>query len=172
MFTGRKKNRKLKILIAALAVCLLAAILAALVLAGCTRKDEGKPAPGTTTSAGTTTEPPTSSTVDTTTTAPASPTASPTAEIPNDIPPYGWSLDSVNVRKTPNKWYQSIGGLYYGEKVTIIDRVEGQDGYWYKIKWNGIEAYVKAEYISPTEVIPIQTTAATTSPATTASVSE
>lgn len=174
MFKGRRKNNKLKILIAALAVCLLAAILAALVLAGCTKKDERKPAAGTTTtSSETTTVPTASSTDDTTTTVPASPTVSPTAEIPNDIPPYGWSLDSVNVRKTPNTWYEAIGGLKQGEKVTIIGReTDSNGGHWYKIKWKDGEAYVKAEFISPTEVVPIETTAAADSATTTAGVSE
>ncbi len=49
---------------------------------------------------------------------------------------------SLNVRTGP--WGQIIGGLSHGASVELL----GKDGDWYKVKYNGREAYVHGDYIS------------------------
>lgn len=127
------------------AVCLV--ILAAVSWAtatGCKKQNDDLSISTTTSTAVQTTSAATTTTETTTAT-----TTFATAEIPDQLPPYGWCIaSSLHVRKTPNTYFEAIGGLKYGEKVTII----GREGDWYKIKFKDGEAYVKAEYISPTEV--------------------
>lgn len=133
-------------------ICLTVAVLSATVFSGCKKKTEENSTITTTTTTSATT---TLATIETTTLSDTTVSASAaTADIPEDVPPYGWCIaSSMNVRKTPNPYYESIGGLRYGERVTIIGREMGHEGYWYKIKFKDGEAYVKAEFISATEIM-------------------
>lgn len=93
---------------------------------------------------------------------PVATTLPPAAGEPSSYPAEGWiNADSVNIRKTPDLSLYPIGGTNTGEKFTVL----GKDGDWYKIRFQGGEAYVNAQFISFTLVTAPPTTEA---PATTA----
>ena len=116
-------------------VCAAAALRAPVVLPGCSDPS----APTATASAP-------SSTAATTTIAATTPTTLPTQA---PIPTVGWcNATTLHVRSGPGTNYGSIGGLRYGEKVTII----GKEGDWYCISRNTEIGYVSAQYIQDTEV--------------------
>ena len=146
-------------------VCLTAAISSAVAFSACNKKTN------TGSSADTETTSPTASTTASTTTAAAEETTAPletTGTIPDGVPQLGWctSEDGLHVRKTPDTDYEAIGGLRYGEKVSIV----GREGDWYKINFKDGHAYVSAAYISPTEIIVPETT--TPAPATTTTAAQ
>jgi len=134
-------------------VCLTAAISSAVAFSACNKKTN------------------TGSSADTETTSPTASTTAPletTGTIPDGVPQLGWctSEDGLHVRKTPDTDYEAIGGLRYGEKVSIV----GREGDWYKINFKDGHAYVSAAYISPTEIIVPETT--TPAPATTTTAAQ
>ncbi len=57
------------------------------------------------------------------------------------------TADSLNVRKGPGTSYESIGYLHKGDQVTIL----GESNGWYKIDYNGQEAWVSGKYVEKTE---------------------
>ncbi|MCI8553330.1 MAG: SH3 domain-containing protein [Clostridiales bacterium] len=73
------------------------------------------------------------------------------------------SDDGLRIRSGPGTDYRGIGGLKYGEEVTIL----GREGDWYKIVFKDTGGYVSAQFIqaTPPSAIPIVTT--TTAPAAT-----
>ena len=97
----------------------------------------------------------TTSTVTTTTTTTAAP-----------IPTVGYCVadPSMHVRSGPGPYEEVIGGLAWGEQVSIV----GKEGDWYRIQFKDDVAYVSAHYIRDTP--PVSTTASETD-TTTADVS-
>ena len=58
-------------------------------------------------------------------------------------------IDALNVRSGPGTLNQAIGMVYYGEKVTILGTEKDVlGGSWYRISYNGTEAYVSADYVT------------------------
>lgn len=57
------------------------------------------------------------------------------------------TAESLNVRTGPGTSYESIGYLHNGDKVTIL----GESNGWYKINYNGQEAWVSGKYVDKTE---------------------
>ncbi len=55
--------------------------------------------------------------------------------------------DSCNVRAEANTDCEVIGALMYGQDVEAL----GKSGDWYKIDYNGTEAYVSSEFLSTEE---------------------
>lgn len=128
-----------------LALCLCLA--AALALAGCTAGEPAGPAAPT--------EPSTTET--------AVPTEAPT-EAAAAYPMTGYvNATTLNVRPTPDTSGYAIGGLKYGDEVTIL----GKEGDWYQIRFKEEAAWVNAQYIQME--IPGRETAAPTASAPTAS---
>ncbi len=88
------------------------------------------------------------------------PTEEPTTEPPTEAPtepvsPYAniavtkiELTDSyVNVRSSPTTQEDNIVGHIYNHcAATIIDRVEGENGLWYKIESGNVTGYIKANY--------------------------
>ena len=71
------------------------------------------------------------------------------------FPAAGWcNADTLRVRSGPGLDYNGIGGLKYGEQVTVL----GQQGDWFQIKFKDGVAYVSAQYIQATEPPVINTT--------------
>lgn len=80
---------------------------------------------------------------------------------------------TLNVRPTPDTTGYAIGGLKYGDEVTIL----GKEGDWYQISFIDGVGYVSAQYIqmdipgapteAPTEAATEPTEAATEAPAET-----
>ena len=100
-----------------------------LALAGCGRADTDSTPP-------TTTAPATTVTL-------ALPTTAPTAA----YPPVGYvNASSLHVRPEPNTDKYAIGGLKFGDMVTIV----GKEGDWYKIQFKDGFGYVNAQYILDT----------------------
>ena len=132
------------------AICLV--FLAAVIFVaatGCKEQDGGHSSAATFTTTSAATDPATTATAPTTTAS----STTPAPATPDKLPAYGWCVaSSLHVRKTPNTYYEAIGGLQYGERVTIT----GIEGDWYKIKFKDGAAFVKAEYISLTEVFPTE----------------
>lgn len=54
------------------------------------------------------------------------------------------TAESLNVRTGPGTSYESIGYLHNGDKVTIL----GESNGWYKIDFNGREAWVSGKYVT------------------------
>lgn len=65
---------------------------------------------------------------------------------------------TLNVRPTPDTSGYAIGGLKWGDKVTILSR----EGDWYAISFAGQTGYINAQYVQDT-----MPTVTTTAPATT-----
>jgi len=85
-------------------------------------------------------------------------TAAPTTITTAPFPPVGYvNATTLNIRATPGTDQDSVGGLKFGDAVTIV----GKEGDWYKIVFGGGFAYVNAGYITDTP--PVSTAAATTS---------
>ena len=67
---------------------------------------------------------------------------------------------SLNVRSSP--WGGIIGSLHDNDKVSVI----GKSGDWYKISWNGQEAFVHSNYVAtaskPAGQTPVQTSGGNT----------
>jgi uncharacterized protein YgiM (DUF1202 family) len=152
---NKRFDRKLMLSAAIKLICLTAAVACVLTLSGCNKKNQGSKQ-----TTGTTSIYPTSAVQ---TTAPADTTVpteiSTTQFIPAEgYPMPGWCAANggLHVRQTPDTNYEAIGGLKYGEKVTIV----GREGDWYKINFKDGTAYVNAGYISLTEVFPDDTTTA------------
>lgn len=56
------------------------------------------------------------------------------------------NADALNVRSGPGTGYSSYGCIYYGEKVTLVEKTNSQ---WYKIKTSsGTVGYCYAEYLT------------------------
>ena len=128
-------------------------MIAALLLScvGCGKKAEGDTA-ATTTAAG--------GAVTTVITTP------PTSAVQQSI---GWvTADSMHVRSAPEKGNNSIGGVKYGDVVTILEK----EGDWFKIEWakDPFYGYVSAQFVvfeDPATMTTTATTAETTVAATT-----
>lgn len=142
------------------------ALTMALALSSCMGDDNKNSSAGG--ASGTTTTHSTAATTQAETTAgdPVATTLPPAAGEPSSYPAEGWiNSDSVNIRKTPDLSLYPIGGTKTGEKFTVL----GKEGDWYKIRFQGGEAYVNAQFISFTLVTaPATTEAPATTPGTTA----
>lgn len=69
------------------------------------------------------------------------------------------NASTLNVRPTPDTSGYAIGGLRYGETVTIV----GKEGDWYQIQFQEGTGYVSAQYIQmdvPGAEPPAETTTA------------
>ena len=133
-------------------LCLTAALASAIFMTGCKKDGESKLSTAKTTAANTTSQ--TTQAFDTTTISETTDTA---GTIPEGVPPVGWcDASTLHVRSGPGTDYSVIGGLVKGEKVIIVDR----EGDWYKIKFKDGFAFVSAQYIQATEVMPDETTMA------------
>lgn len=75
-------------------------------------------------------------------------------------PQYFVTATSLNVRREPNTTADILGQLPYGTAVEVLDTTDG----WCRISYNGIPAYVSAQYVSLQA--PSSTTATTTAPTT------
>ena len=53
------------------------------------------------------------------------------------------TVSTLNVRKGPSTRYSRIGSLYKNKSVTIL----GESNGWYKINFNGKEAWASKKYI-------------------------
>ncbi len=56
------------------------------------------------------------------------------------------SSDYVNVRSEPNTGSAVLGKMYNNSGGTILERVQGENGEWYRIQSGSITGFVKAEY--------------------------
>lgn len=113
-------------------LALLMCVVLAVALCGCFGKDE--PAPDTT-----------PTTVDVTTTTPST-TTLPT--IGEERPFTGYvNASTLRVRPTPDTTGEPIGGLSFGEAVSVL----GREGDWYKITFKDGIGYVNAQYIQDTK---------------------
>ncbi|MCI9415398.1 MAG: SH3 domain-containing protein [Clostridiales bacterium] len=113
--------------------------------------------PNTSTSetGGTESQPSDTTTPDTTTT-----TAAPTS--PGTVEGKGYcnSDDGLRIRSGPGTDYQGIGGLKYGEEVSIL----GREGDWYKIVFKETGGYVSAQFIQATPPAALPGSTTTTAP--------
>lgn len=117
-------------------VALLCTAIIALAATGCFGSGEGGDTTATTTTVATTT-----TAADTTTT---------TARA---YPFTGYvNATTLNVRPTADTSGEAIGGLKFGDTVTVIDR----EGDWYKINFRSGIGYVSAQYVQDT--MPASTT--------------
>ena len=153
------KNLAPKSLLSVVLVVLLC--IAALLLSSC-----NKDTPASSLSDETTEPVETQTTATTATTALTTPltTVPPVSGSFTTFPAAGWcNADTLRVRSGPGLDYNGIGGLKYGEQVTVL----GQQGDWFQIKFKDGVAYVSAQYIQSTEPSVIITTppAATTTTA-------
>ncbi|MBE6757923.1 MAG: SH3 domain-containing protein [Ruminococcaceae bacterium] len=124
---------------------LIVTLALAVSLGGC-RLFAPKSAGGADTAATTTAAPTTTAT-----------TAGTTAEV---YPFVGYvNATTLNVRPTPDTGGYAIGGLKWGDTVTILSR----EGDWYAISFAGQTGYINAQYVQDT--MPSETT---TAPETTA----
>jgi hypothetical protein len=62
------------------------------------------------------------------------------------------NVKRINIREMADVNSKDIGDVYYDEVYTVLDNVNGEDYYWYKIKTNtGIEGYIasskETEYV-------------------------
>ena len=130
--------------------CVAALLAAAASLSACNKKTGGSsPVPDTTTTSVAATTTSTSAVSSDTTASAASTESTASTTAFTGTPSVGWcNATTLHVRKTPNQDYESIGGLSYGDKVTIL----GREGDWYKISFKGGEAYVNAQFIQATEI--------------------
>ncbi len=68
-----------------------------------------------------------------------------TQETQQTLPTEGWiTADSMRVRGGAGLIYEVIGGMQYGEKVTIL----GKSGDWYKIQFADTVGYVSGQYLT------------------------
>lgn len=129
------------------AVLFLCAVCLTVSLAGCFGGEgEGDTAPTTTTT--------TAATTVTTTTGPTAPAYPYTAYI---------NATTLHVRPTPDTAGEAIGGLKFGDTVTVT----GREGDWYCITFKGGVGYVNAQYVQDTVPGSTETTTTTTTVATT-----
>ncbi|MDD2363060.1 MAG: SH3 domain-containing protein [Oscillospiraceae bacterium] len=129
-------------------VCITVVLALSAVMFGCKKPDDTSSATSTTIS----TAPETQPTIQDVTI--PSETETTTGTIPEGTPSVGWcNADSLRVRSGPGTEYNGIGGLKHGEKVTIV----GREGDWYKIEFKDDFAFVSAQFIQSTEIIPTQT---------------
>ena len=56
------------------------------------------------------------------------------------------SIRGIDVHKTPSESGKVIGRLEYKEEVEVIS-IDGREGRWAKINYNGTEAYVTKRHI-------------------------
>jgi N-acetylmuramoyl-L-alanine amidase len=62
-----------------------------------------------------------------------------------ELPKEGWiTADSMRVRGGAGLIYEVIGGMQYGEKVTIL----GKSGDWYQIQFADTVGYVSGQYLT------------------------
>ena len=69
---------------------------------------------------------------------------------------------TLNVRPTPDTNGYAIGGLKWGEAVTILSR----EGDWYAIRFGDRTGYIHAQYVQDTMPTKATETVATTAPTT------
>lgn len=50
--------------------------------------------------------------------------------------------DYINVRETANTTSNNLGKVYKGEQYNVLEVINGDNYYWYKILYNGEEAYI------------------------------
>lgn len=61
----------------------------------------------------------------------------------------GWvCVDNLSVKSNPSKSSKTIGNLEFNEKIEY----EGFDKKWFKIKYNGEDAYVNSKYIADKDI--------------------
>ncbi|MDD3833624.1 MAG: SH3 domain-containing protein [Oscillospiraceae bacterium] len=128
-------------------ICITAMLSLVAVIFGCKKPDDKGSQTNTTTSAtpGIQTPPSESDTT--------------TGTIPNENTSFGWcNADSLHARSGPGSEYFGIGELKHGEKVTIV----GREGDWFKIQFADGFAFVSAQFIQSTEIIPTQAEAKST----------
>lgn len=77
------------------------------------------------------------------TTAPSS--AMVTTTTTSAFPIYYVTADPLNVRSGPKASSTKLGELAYGTPVEIL----ATEGDWYRISYNGVRAYISAQYVSP-----------------------
>ncbi len=70
---------------------------------------------------------------------------------------------TLNVRPTPDTGGYAIGGLKWGDAVTILSR----EGDWYAISFAGQTGYINAQYVQDTMPVVTTTAADTTTAGTT-----
>ena len=75
-------------------------------------------------------------------------------------PTYYVTATSLNVRKGPGADHEIIGALYSGDRVEVL----AVEGGWCRILYEGLEAYVSADYVS--EQMPTTTQEVTTTTTT------
>ena len=56
-----------------------------------------------------------------------------------------WSTIDVNVRKGPGASYDSVGILKQKQSVKVLD---SSDAWWWKVEFNGQEAYISVQYLT------------------------
>ncbi len=56
-----------------------------------------------------------------------------------------WSTIDVNVRKGPGASYDSVGILKQNQSVKVLD---SSDAWWWKVEFNGQEAYISVQYLT------------------------
>ena len=54
--------------------------------------------------------------------------------------------DSLNVRSGPGKDNEPLGKLEKNNNAVVLEEVETEEGYWFKIEFNGSEGYISAEF--------------------------
>ena len=61
------------------------------------------------------------------------------------FPIYYVTADPLNVRSGPKASSTKLGELAYGTPVEIL----GTENGWYRISYEGVRAYISAQYVSP-----------------------
>ena len=61
------------------------------------------------------------------------------------FPVYYVTANPLNVRSAPRSNSTKLGELAYGTPVEIL----GTEGNWYRISYDGVRAYISAQYVSP-----------------------
>lgn len=62
-----------------------------------------------------------------------------------------WATIDVSIRKGPGSNYDSIGVLKQDEGIKVLD---SSDIWWWKVEYNGQEAYISAQYLTTDEPQP------------------
>lgn len=79
-------------------------------------------------------------------------------------PLYYVTATKLNVRRDPNTDSEVLGQLPYGTTVDVLDTADG----WCRISYNGVPAYVSAQYVSLQ--VPSSTTTSTTAATATTTI--